>query len=281
MSASAVLDAREFAFTAADFERIRSLLHQNVGISLSPVKTELVYSRVTRRLRATGQASFTEYLESLSPSSPEWEHFVNALTTNLTAFFREPHHFTRLATVLPSMPRPATLWCTASSTGEEPYSLAMTAVEAFDSWTPPVRIIATDIDTNVIATARAGVYAFEPVQALGRQRLERFFLRGKGRNDGKVRVRPELQRLVEFKPLNLLAADWPVRGPLAAIFCRNVMIYFDRDTKQRLLERFVPLLDPAGRLFLGHSETIRAGSLPFVNEGQTVYALQRAQARTA
>jgi len=279
MSVSASLDQREFAFTNADFERIRGMLHQNVGISLSPVKTELVYSRVTRRLRATGHASFSSYLEALSPAAPEWEQFVNALTTNLTAFYREPHHFERLAKLLPNLPRPATLWCTASSTGEEPYSLAMTAVETFDSWTPPVRIIATDIDTNVIATARAGVYALEPVQALGRQRLERFFLRGKGRHEGKVRIRPELQRLIDFRPLNLLANDWPVRGPLAAIFCRNVMIYFDRDTQHRLLSRFVPLLDPAGRLFLGHSETIKAGSLPLVNEGQTVYALVAPDAR--
>ncbi|MDE3009277.1 MAG: chemotaxis protein CheR [Pseudomonadota bacterium] len=272
---------REFDFRPADFERIRGLLHQNIGISLSAVKTELVYSRVSRRLRVTGHANFASYLEALAVGSAEWEQFVNALTTNLTSFFREPHHFVRLAQLLPSLPRPVTIWCTASSTGEEPYSLAITAAEAFDSLSPPVRILASDVDTNVLGTARAGVYELEAAQAMGRQRLERFFLRGKGRQQGRVRVRSELQRLVEFRQINLLDPDWQIKAPLAAIFCRNVMIYFDRDTQHRLLSRFVPLLHPEGRLFLGHSETIRAGSLPFDNEGQTIFALARAAGRAA
>ena len=272
VSARDAVEEREFAFTTADFERIRDLLYRNVGIALSPAKTELVYSRVSRRLRSSGAATFGDYLSALEVGSGEWEHFVNALTTNLTSFFREPHHFQRLARLLPELPRPITIWCSACSTGEEAYSLAMTAAETFDTLAPPVRIIASDIDTNVIATARNGVYSSDAAQGLGKQRLERFFLRGRGRQEGRVRIRPELQSLIEFRQVNLLAPDWPVQGPLGAIFCRNVMIYFDRELQHRLLTRFVPLLHPQGRLFLGHSETVRAGTLPLVSEGQTVYA---------
>jgi chemotaxis protein methyltransferase CheR len=272
---------REFDFTSADFERIRALVARGAGISLSPSKTELVYSRISRRLRVTGHESFGAYLADLSETQPEWQQFINSLTTNLTAFFREPHHFKRLAALLPGMPKPIRIWCTASSTGEEPYSLAMTAVEAFNSWTPPVQILASDIDTNVIATACAGVYGADAEQGLGRARLERFFLRGKGAQAGRIRVRPELQRLIEFRQINLLDSNWNVQAPLGAIFCRNVMIYFDRDVQHRLLTRFVPLLDVQGRLFLGHSETIRAGSQPLDNEGQTVYVRAAGSARAA
>ena len=148
---------REFSFTPRDFECIRELLQKHIGIALSPSKTELVYSRVSRRLRATGTATFAEYLETLRVDGAEWEHFVNALTTNLTSFFREPHHFRRLAELMPKWPRPIRIWCTACSTGEEPYSIAMSAVEAFNSFQIPVQILASDVDTNVIATARQGV----------------------------------------------------------------------------------------------------------------------------
>lgn len=266
------VSAREFPFTSSDFERIRTLAYQNVGISLSTSKDELVYSRVSRRLRATGHTSFASYLDALRPDSSEFEQFVNVLTTNLTAFFREAHHFTRLAQLLPTMPQPITIWCAACSTGEEPYSIAMTAAETFDTLTPPVRIIASDVDTAVIASARNGVYTEERCASLGAARMQRFFLRGKGDRAGQVRVRPELQKLISFGQINLLDPQWPIDGPLGAIFCRNVMIYFDRETQQRLLTRFVPLLDAQGLLFLGHSESIQPGTQPLDNLGQTVYA---------
>jgi chemotaxis protein methyltransferase CheR len=275
------IQEREFSFTAQDFERIRGLVHQHVGIALSSSKDELVYSRVSRRLRATGQTSFASYLAGLQVGSAEWEQFINSLTTNLTSFFREPHHFQRLAQLLPTLPRPIQIWCCAASTGEEPYSLAMTAVETFNSWTPPVHIIASDLDTAVLATARAGVYASDRSSSLGAARLQRFFLRGRGAQEGKVRVRPELQKLVEFRQVNLLDPEWPVRAPLGAIFCRNVMIYFDREVQHRLLTRFVPLIGPGGRLFLGHSESIKQGSQPLENEGQTVYAVRQSAGRAA
>lgn len=269
-----------FEFTPRDFARVRALIYKQAGISLGESKQEMVYSRLARRLRAKGLSTFEEYLDGLESGrdNAEWVAFTNALTTNLTSFFREAHHFPILAEHLLSrkvLSRKASLaiWCSAASTGEEPYSIAMTACEAFGTLTPPVSIIATDIDTNVLETAANGVYPAERIDKMAQDRVKRFFQRGTGERSGLVRVRPELRQLVTFKPLNLLASSWPVSGPFDVVFCRNVMIYFDKPTQGKILSRFVPLMKPDGLLFAGHSENFMYASDAFKLRGKTVYEL--------
>ncbi len=271
---------KEFNFTKGDFERVRVLIYQRAGISLADSKQEMVYSRLARRLRATGIVSFGRYLDDLEAGrlGEEWESFTNALTTNLTSFFREAHHFPLLAEHLKKAATPITIWCSASSTGEEPYSIAMTACEAFNSLTPPVQIIATDIDTNVLGTGANGVYGIERIDKMAPERARRFFLRGKGDQEGMVRVRPELRQLVTFKHLNLLADSWPLQGQFDVIFCRNVMIYFDKNTQRKILSRFVPLMKPDALLFAGHSENFLYVSDALKLRGKTVYELDNRRA---
>ena len=270
---------KEFDFTRGDFERVRALIYRQAGISLADSKQEMVYSRLARRLRATGIQSFTNYLDDLEAGrmDREWESFTNALTTNLTSFFREAHHFPLLLDHLVALrkkdTRPLTIWCSAASTGEEPYSIAMTACEAFNTLTPPVHIVATDIDTNVLSTASNGVYPMERLEKTTPERLRRFFLKGKGAHEGMARVRPELRNLVTFKQLNLLADGWPLEGQFDAIFCRNVMIYFDKPTQRKILGRFVPLMKPHALLFAGHSENFLYVSDALRLRGKTVYEL--------
>ena len=274
--------AHEFSFSDRDFERVRRTIYEHAGIALSPAKREMVYSRLARRLRVCGMDSFEHYLDALeSGRIDEWEGFVNALTTNLTAFFREPHHFPLLVEHVERhcRGRQILLWCSAASTGEEPYSMAMTMVELFNSFTPPVKILATDLDTGVLAKAQAGVYDAERIEKISPERQRRFFLRGSGANAGQVKVRPELQGMIAFRRLNLLDPVWPMRGPFDAIFCRNVMIYFDKPTQLKVLEKFVPLLRPDGLLFAGHSESFHNATHLFRLRGKTVY--QRADRPSA
>jgi chemotaxis protein methyltransferase CheR len=268
-----LMPEREFHFTQADFERIRKLIYQQAGISLAPIKQDMVYSRLARRLRVLKLDTFAEYLALLEAGdAEEWETFVNSLTTNLTSFFREAHHFDILRQHLQKgQHKPLRIWCSAASTGEEPYSLAITACETFDSLSPPVEILASDIDTNVLATGQRGVYPLERVERLSPQRLQRFFLKGAGNQAGYARIRPELQRLITFTRVNLLDTRWPLREPLDALFCRNVMIYFDKQTQYQILKRFVPLLRPEGLLFAGHSESFLHAADLFRSLGRTVY----------
>jgi chemotaxis protein methyltransferase CheR len=267
--------SRIFDFTPRDFARVRALIYKQAGISLGEGKQEMVYSRLARRLRARKMNSFEEYLDDLESgrSSEEWEAFTNALTTNLTSFFREAHHFPILAEHAKKVKAPLSIWCSASSTGEEPYSIAMTVCEAFGTLAPPVSIVATDIDTNVLETASNGMYPVDRLEKMTQDRVKRFFLRGKGENAGLVRVRPELRQLITFKPLNLLAGSWPLSGPFDVIFCRNVMIYFDKPTQARILARFVPLMKPEGLLFAGHSENFMYACDSLKLRGKTVYEL--------
>ena len=266
---------KQFEFRDADFDRVRRMIYQRAGISLGVHKREMVYSRLARRLRSLSQNSFTTYLDRLESESSagEWEKFVNALTTNLTAFFREGHHFPILADFVARRPSPVSVWCCAASTGEEPYSIAITLCEALGNQASRARIVATDIDTNVLVKAERAVYGADRVEKMSEERLRRYFLRGKGANSGQVRVRPEVAQMVEFAPLNLLAPKWEVGGPFDVIFCRNVMIYFDKQTQAAILRRFVPLLKPGGLLFAGHSENFTYISQSFRLRGQTVYEL--------
>ena len=274
-------DPSVFDLSVRDFERVRRIILGLAGIDLSPSKQNMVYSRLSRRLRARNEESFESYLDRLERDSrfaqEERQEFVNSLTTNLTSFFREPHHFAVLADFLRQSPAgaPQRIWCAAASTGEEPYSIAMTAIEALGE-DCAVKILATDIDTQVLVSAGRGVYGGRATtQTCGDQRLRRFFLRGTGPNDGMVRVRPEVARRIEFAQLNLQEARWPLLArfgaPLDAVFCRNVMIYFNRATQHEVLQRIAAALRPGGLLFAGHSENFTDYREWFALRGRTVY----------
>ena len=271
---------REFHFSSRDFEEVRKLIYDHAGIALSDAKEDMVYSRLARRLRATGLKSFRDYLALLkSGHEEEWEAFVNSLTTNLTDFFREHHHFVILKEFLKlRRDRPIMVWSSASSTGEEPYSLAMTAVEAFGGFDAPVKILASDLDTNVLRKCQDGVYPIDRLKKLTAEQQRRFFLKGSGERAGFAKVKPELRAMVDFFQLNLLSQTWPIKTPLDAIFCRNVMIYFDKPTQHRILARMKPLLKPDGLLFMGHSEALYHAADLFRLRGQTVY--EHAEAAT-
>ena len=265
---------QEFSFDAADFERVRKLIYQRAGISLHDGKRAMVYSRLSRRLRETGHRSFRDYLQWLeSAAGPagekEWQEFVNCLTTNLTSFFREEHHFHALADVLRGFGnRAPRIWCNAASTGEEPYSIAMVLAEALGDH--GARLLATDIDTKVLATAQRGVYPADS-RGLSAERLKRHFMRGTGANAGFIRVKPELARMIDFRPFNLMSTAWSLGEPFDMVFCRNVMIYFDHATQRRVLERIHGVMKPGGLLFVGHSENFTDARDLFLLQGKTIY----------
>ncbi|RJS95185.1 CheR family methyltransferase [Salinisphaera sp. Q1T1-3] len=267
---------RDLAFTVEDFRRLQRMIGERAGIALSERKQEMAYSRLARRVRLAGRQRFADYLAPLEQDAahPEWEHFVNALTTNLTSFFREAHHFPLLAEHVARCSRPVSVWCCAASTGEEPWSIAMTLAETLGTAAGQGEILATDIDTRALAVARAGIYPLAAVNKLSDQRRKRFFLRGTSARAGLARIAPELRPRVRFAPLNLVSDHWPLRGPYDAIFCRNLMIYFDKPTQQRVLQRFADHLKPDGLLFAGHSENFSYFDNPFVLRGQTVYRLR-------
>jgi len=266
-----------YPFSQEQFFRVRTLIYQEAGIALAPGKRDMVYSRLARRVRARQLDSFGQYLELVEGGDQEeLEAFINALTTNMTSFFREPHHFQILAQQLAQHRggRPVAIWCCAASTGEEPYSIAMTAVDALGSFAPSLRILATDIDTSVLAKGKLGVYPEDQLQKIPPRQLKRFFLKGQGKNEGSARVRDELRQLVCFKRLNLLDQQWPMRGKFDFIFCRNVMIYFDKKTQHAILEKIAERLKPGGLLFVGHSESFHNTQDQFRICGNTVYALK-------
>jgi len=266
---------REFDFQPRDFARVRTLIYARAGISLHEGKQAMVYSRLSRRLRETGHPTFDAYLQWLESttgpqSEREWQEFVNCLTTNLTSFFREEHHFHVLAEWLKTRgSQPTRIWCCAASTGEEPYSLAMTVAENLGLHAP-VKILCSDIDTNVLAAASRGVYSAD-ARGLSPQRLRNYFLKGKGANAGSIRVKPELARFVEFRPFNLMQTSWQLGEAFDIVFCRNVMIYFDGPTQRKVLERIHGVMKPKGMLFVGHSENFTESRDLFVLKGKTVY----------
>ena len=268
-------DLYQFPFTSEDFHHIRSLIYRVAGISLAPSKKDLVYSRLARRLRIREIESFADYILLLeSGDLQEREEFINALTTNMTSFFREAHHFPILAKQLGSIQKsaPISIWTCASSSGEEPYSIAMTAVEQFNTFNAPVRILATDIDTNVLEKAKRGVYPLDQLKKIPPEQLKRFFLKGEGKNSGFAKVRPELQRLITFRRFNLLDEQWGIREKFDVIFCRNVMIYFDKSTQYEILKKMQPRMQPHGLFFAGHSESFHHAADLFKVCGKTVYS---------
>lgn len=259
------------------FRRICQLIYQRAGIVLADHKRDMVYNRLVRRLRTLGLEDFGHYLSMLEAngSNAEWQAFINSLTTNLTAFFREGHHFPILAEHAHKRSGEYRVWSAAASTGEEPYSIAITLADVVGMAPGRWKVFASDIDTQVLEKAQTGVYRQDELKTLAPLQMQRYFMRGTGPHEGLVRVRSDLVSHMEFAPINLLDKQAPIPGPFDAIFCRNVMIYFDKKTQQQILQRFVPLLKPGGLLFAGHSENFSNLSREFLLRGQTVYGLSK------
>ncbi|MBV8657349.1 MAG: chemotaxis protein CheR [Burkholderiales bacterium] len=274
---------REFVYAWDDFERARRMIRAKAGVTLADHKHHLVYSRLSKRLRQLGKRTVCEYLDMLEadPLHPEWHDFTSSLTTHLTSFFREPHHFDLLAHYLQAhRGRPIRIWSSAASTGEEPYSIAMTVAECYKTGQHTVTIYASDIDERALGVASVGIYPAARVERMAQGRLKRFFLQGTGDNTGLVRLRPEIRQNMHFFPLNLQHAHWPVEGKFDVIFCRNVMIYFEREDQTKLIERLLSKLAPGGLLFLGHSENAQCVGKRLTLIGKTAYQLvERVAAR--
>jgi len=273
-----------FAITDREFQRFRALIYQHTGIALGEIKQQMVCSRLGKRLRHYGYRTFSQYYQHLMERDPKGEELlrmINAITTNKTDFFREADHFPFLSSeILAPLvaqahaggPRRLRIWSAACSSGEEPYSIALTVLEglsASGAW--DVKILASDIDTDMLAEAKEGIYRAERVASLPPPLLKRYFLCGKGARESLVRVRKEVRDLVAFRRINLRDEDWPIRTVFDVIFCRNVIIYFDRPTQERLMVRLVNLLRPGGFLFLGHSESLIGMQVGLRSVGKTVY----------
>ena len=273
------MKARELHFTDKHFQRIRAFVTSQTGIVVNDSKVDMVYGRLSKHVRQSYAGSFDDFCAAFEGGEQgEQDILINAITTNLTAFFREKHHFVYLKDqLLPQLEKANSgskklrIWSAGCSTGEEPYTIAMTIIQSIPDWQDwDIKILATDLDGNVVETGRRGVYTTDRVTGLDDKLIKRFFQIGKNGQQGLVRVRPELQRLIAFKRLNLLA-EWPMRGPFDIIFCRNVVIYFDKETQRKLFQRYANLLGEQGHLFIGHSESLYKVSDAFDNLGQTIY----------
>ncbi len=273
----------EFVLTQSDFRMISGLLQAETGIALHEGKATLLYSRLGKRLRALGLREFSHYCELLNRPDGEEERgrMVRSLTTNVTRFFREPHHFTHLKDhVLPPLLHTAErggrvrIWSAACSTGQEPYSIALTILGLLPKASQfDIRVLATDIDTAVLQDADAGLYPKESMTSVPTSDLERWFER---KND-QWQAATELRSLVSFRPLNLIK-PFPMKGPFDAIFCRNVVIYFNEPEQQAIWSRFEPLLTPNGSLFVGHSERVTGPAASrFDSCGITIYQRRSAK----
>ncbi len=272
---------REFTYTESDFNYLSKIVGEYAGINLTEAKRELLYSRLTKRLRKLGISSFAQYCELLKQGDQtEFTHFINAITTNVTSFFRENHHFDFLSQKLVQQivmkkggqlqPR-LRIWSAGCSSGEEPYSIAIVLKENISDlkrW--DAKILATDLDSNMLDTARRGIYPLERLGNMSGSRRERWFKIGNGIHEGMVKISDEIKKVVTYRRLNL-ASDWPMHGPFDAIFCRNVMIYFDKPTRIKLINRFADILTEDGCLFIGHSESMLGISDRFYSIGKTIH----------
>ncbi len=272
---------REFLYTEKDFKYLAQLAGTRAGISLSSSKRELIYGRLARRLRELGLKSYKQYCDRLKEGDEEeLTNFINAITTNVTAFFRENHHFEFLEqNLLPDLinhqddvkkPR-LRLWSAGCSSGEEPYSMAMVLQESIPDirrW--DAKILATDLDLNILGIASRGIYPLQRMEGVSVGRRKRWLSLGTGNNEGTAKVGSDIRQMVTFRQLNL-TAEWPMRGPFDAIFCRNVTIYFDKPTRIKLLNRFANILSDGGHLFVGHSESLFGLTDRFRSVGRTIH----------
>lgn len=288
-SAAEPLVPGEFSLSRDDFRRISSMIHEEAGIYLPETKAALVYARLAKRLRTLHLEAFRDYCALIE--SPEGERerreMLAALTTNVTRFYREPHHFEHLKSrILQPIVgeiqhgRRLRIWSAASSTGQEPYSTALTILSVLpEAARLDVKVLATDIDPYVIETGKAGVYNEAQVEGVPADQRKRFF--EPVSVDGKPhwRVGEAMRALVSFRQLNLIG-DWPMRGQFEAIFCRNVVIYFDEPTQQKIWRNFLPRLAPGGALYIGHSERVSGSAAEkLASDGISTYRLQGAQTR--
>lgn len=270
---------REFKFTDKDFNFIRKLVSDKTGIVLSDAKRVMVYSRLSKRLRLLSVPNFSTYCQLIKDDSgDEFVNFVNAITTNLTSFFREKHHFDHMVNQLIPLwlktrhvEKRIRIWSAGCSTGEEPYTIAITLLEHFpDIHNWDVKILATDLDTNVVAKAKSGIYDSARIEGLPDKLIRKWFKKGKSEQSELVKVHPDVQEFITFKQLNLLE-DWPFKGGFDVVFCRNVVIYFNKDTQRVLADRYANMLKDDGTLFLGHSESLFKVSDRFKLRGNTIY----------
>jgi len=269
---------KEFPFTDKDFQFIQTLVAERTGIVLTEIKRTMVYSRIARRIRHCGVSTFEEYCQLLKAGDEsELISFTNAITTNLTSFFREPHHFDYLAnTVLPELEKTKKdkrirIWSAGCSSGEEPYSIAMTVQDYFahkDGW--DIKILASDLDFDMVDRASRGVYNADRVTGLDKKHLQKYVKKGKGDLQGSVKMDRRLMDMITFKQLNLLH-EWPFKGPFDFMFCRNVVIYFNKETQKELFDRYADHLPENAPLFIGHSESLFKVTDRFKSMGQTIY----------
>lgn len=277
-----ILHDSRLTISDADFRQLREFIHAHTGIALSEHKKALVCSRLSKRLRHHGLQHYSGYYALLVKNDPEGTELmamINSITTNKTDFFREPHHFRFLAEEVfpayrrnPNRERPLRMWSAASSTGEEAYSLAMTALDAMPSFNEKdIRILATDIDTDVLSRAASGCYTLHQAAQIPEAQLRRYFLRGQGAHQGEVMAKPLLKSLVHFHWLNLQENPWPMQEKFDVIFCRNVLIYFDKPTQQQLFQRMAGMLKDEAYLMLGHSEAMHGWDKTFRSVGHSIY----------
>ncbi|MCR4301955.1 MAG: protein-glutamate O-methyltransferase CheR [Sulfuricaulis sp.] len=280
-----ILDDSRLSITDNDFRQLRQFIYDHTGIALSEHKRALVCSRLSRRLRHHGLQHYSDYyvlLVELDPEGKELIAMINAITTNKTEFFREQHHFHYLRDEIlppyrknPNREKPFRLWSAASSSGEEAYSLAMTALDAMPSFSAGgLNILATDIDTDMLSRAANGVYSLAHATHIPEALLHRYFLKGQGAHAGEVMAKPLLKSLVHFRRLNLIDKPWPMQNKFDVIFCRNVLIYFDKPTQLDLFQRMAEALKPGGYLMLGHSEAIHGMNNLFRPSGHSIYQLR-------
>jgi len=275
-------EEKEFPFTDEDFRFIQKLVGERTGIVLSDIKRTMVYSRIARRIRQCGVSDFAEYCDLLKAGDEsELVSFTNAITTNLTSFFREPHHFEYLMkTVLPDLEKYKTnkrirIWSAGCSSGEEPYSIAMTIMDHFKNksgW--DIKILASDLDYEMVERASKGVYKEERVTGLDKKHLRNYVRKGKGKLQGMVKIDQSLIDMITFKQLNLLH-EWPFKGPFDFMFCRNVVIYFNKETQRELFDRYADVLPENAPLFIGHSESLFKVTDRFKSMGQTIYRKEK------
>lgn len=270
---------REFPFSDKQFKQLSTFVTAQTGIVLTEAKKDMVYSRLSKRIRNQFAGRFEDFCQAIADGEPaEQDFLINAITTNLTAFFRENHHFDYLRhQVLPALVREKAatkkirIWSAGCSTGEEAYSIAICLRETIadiDEW--DIKILATDLDANVLVHGKQGVFAQDRINGIDKKVAQRWFKQGSGDNTGLVKVKPELGRMIVFKRLNLLH-DWPMKGPFDVVFCRNVVIYFDKVTQGKLFDRFADILVEQGHLFIGHSESLYKVCERFTSLGNTIY----------
>jgi len=270
---------REFSFSENDFDEIKKRIKNLAGIHLSDHKRDMVYGRMARRLRALHMTRVDEYLKLVEKEPQELINFTNSLTTNLTSFFRENHHFEYLKKfIIPELlklhrsDRKIRIWISASSTGEEAVSTAMVLCDNIPDWKSwDIKILATDLDSQVIEKCRKGIFPLKNVEDMPEKFLQKYFLKGSGKNADSCRFKQPYQNLITYKEFNLIQERWPLKKQFDVIFCRNVLIYFDKKTQQQVIGNLLNVLKQEGHLFLGHSESIGTFKSTTTHLGKTWY----------